>query len=463
VSLRLGAYTRLSADRDGTETATARQRKACEQWAKDHGHKIVGLYRDSDLSGFKRKVIRPDFQRLLLDLDEGKIEGVVVWRTDRFTRRSSEISRFLEMVEGTGRQLFSVTEPFDNSAMGLYMLRAFVNNHEFESAVKAERLRAKFEAKALAGEVGGGGMRPFGFEPDRVTIRESEAEHLRAAVDFILRGGSLYSLAEDWARRGITSPTGKRWAANDLRRVLVKGRICGRREHRGIEVADAEWLPIISVETRDMLKAALAARWSGHTRDFYVRSHLLTGFLECSLCHKRLIAQRHSGVGTYVCVKSAVTGACGKVRVRGAELDDWIGLKTTECLDDPKTRKRLRSAPSTDEARAVADVRALEAKEAELAEQWANDEVTSIGWATARRGVEARLVAARRRLDQVRRARAVATLPVEGMGQGWDKIDIHQKRALIDLVIDRIDVLPVGKGSHRPVKDRVEIAWRQLG
>lgn len=463
MTLRLGAYTRLSKDRNGTETATKRQATAIDKWAKEYGHKIVARYRDSDLSGYKRNVVRPEFQRLLADLDEGVIDGVVVWRTDRFTRQPIEIERFLEMAERNGCQLFSVTEPFDNSTMGFYMLRAFVNNHNFESAVKSDRLKAKAEELALAGKVGNGGVRPFGFEVDRRTLREDEAQLIRDAVAELLAGASLYSIAERWATDGVTTPSGKRWGASELRRVLTSGRVCGMRTHRGAEVAEAEWPAIITVEQRDQLRATLATRWSGATRDHYVRSHLLTGFLECALCGRRLVAQRHNGVSTYVCVKSAVTGACGKVRVRGAELDDHVGRVVTEAWTDGRVTRALRKAPARDERAAMAEVRALEAKEAELADQWAKDELTTAAWTTARRRVEERLGAARRRLDQLRRVKAAATLPVTGMPEAWEALDLHQRRAVIDFAIERIQIRPVGKGSHKPVRERVrptDITWR---
>jgi hypothetical protein len=51
-----------------------------------------------------------------------------------------------------------------------------------------------------------GGARPNGFEPDRVTSRPDEAEHVRDAARRVLAGESLRSIVLDPTRRGILTP-----------------------------------------------------------------------------------------------------------------------------------------------------------------------------------------------------------------------------------------------------------------
>ncbi|MFD5536737.1 recombinase family protein [Streptomyces sp. NPDC127079] len=47
-------------------------------------------YEDNDLSAYKRKTVRPEFRQMLEDLKAGRIDGVVAWDIDRFTRRPRE-------------------------------------------------------------------------------------------------------------------------------------------------------------------------------------------------------------------------------------------------------------------------------------------------------------------------------------------------------------------------------------
>lgn len=56
----------MSKDPDGTQTATSRQRKDCQRLADERGWQVVATYEDADLSGYDKRVVRPDFERMLI-------------------------------------------------------------------------------------------------------------------------------------------------------------------------------------------------------------------------------------------------------------------------------------------------------------------------------------------------------------------------------------------------------------
>jgi site-specific DNA recombinase len=64
------------------------------------------------------------------------------------------------------------------------------------------------EDMARNGQGKGGGSRPFGYDKDRVTIRESEAELIREAATRVLAGEGLRSVVKDFERRGIRTVSG---------------------------------------------------------------------------------------------------------------------------------------------------------------------------------------------------------------------------------------------------------------
>ena len=43
-------------------------------------------YEDVDLSVYDKRLVRPDFERMLADINAGMVDAVLVWRTDRLTR-----------------------------------------------------------------------------------------------------------------------------------------------------------------------------------------------------------------------------------------------------------------------------------------------------------------------------------------------------------------------------------------
>jgi site-specific DNA recombinase len=75
--VKAGIYARISSDREGDNLAVSRQLADCEQLAVRRGWKVVERYVDSDISAYSGKR-RPEYQRLLDDVDAGAVEAVLV-------------------------------------------------------------------------------------------------------------------------------------------------------------------------------------------------------------------------------------------------------------------------------------------------------------------------------------------------------------------------------------------------
>jgi site-specific DNA recombinase len=105
-SLPWGIYARLSDDKGAEQTATARQIADCRRLAADRGWAVAEahVYEDVDLSAFKQ-VRRPEFERLLEDLDAGLLAGVICWKLDRLTRSHRDFERLWEIIERRGAKL----------------------------------------------------------------------------------------------------------------------------------------------------------------------------------------------------------------------------------------------------------------------------------------------------------------------------------------------------------------------
>ena len=74
----------------------------------------------------------------------------------------------------------------------------------YEIDLKADRTRRAQEQAAKDGRRVGG-RRPFGYESDGVTIRESEAEAIRDGARAVLAGEPIAEVAREWNRRKLTT------------------------------------------------------------------------------------------------------------------------------------------------------------------------------------------------------------------------------------------------------------------
>src|SRR5450759_4829995 len=86
--LRCAIYTRKSSE-EGLEqnfNSLDAQREACEAFIASQKHE-------------GGTIERPAFQRLLVDVGEGKIDVVVVYKVDRLTRSLSDFAKIVEIFD----------------------------------------------------------------------------------------------------------------------------------------------------------------------------------------------------------------------------------------------------------------------------------------------------------------------------------------------------------------------------
>jgi site-specific DNA recombinase len=230
--IRTAIYARISSDREGDNLAVSRQLADCEALAGRRGWRVVERYVDSDISAYSGKQ-RPEYLRMLEDIEVGAVEAVVVYHADRLHRHPRELEDFIDLCQRTKTRLATVSGDVDLSTHeGQLIARIQGAVARKESDDKSRRIRRKHEELASAGKVSGGGSRPYGYEPDKRTVRPEEAEMIRDCARRALAGDSLRSICLDLNERGIASAGGKRWSSQTLRRMLMSARISGQREHR---------------------------------------------------------------------------------------------------------------------------------------------------------------------------------------------------------------------------------------
>ena len=96
--VRAGVYARISSDREGDNLAIGRQVADCEALAERRGWTVVERYVDSDMSAYGGKR-RPEYQRLLEEIEAGLIDALVVYHADRLHRHPRELEEFMALCE----------------------------------------------------------------------------------------------------------------------------------------------------------------------------------------------------------------------------------------------------------------------------------------------------------------------------------------------------------------------------
>src|SRR5688572_15529483 len=172
--IRCAIYTRKSSE-EGLEqdfNSLHAQREACSAYILSQASEGWSLlpedYDDGGLSGGTLE--RPALQRLLSDIEAGKIDIVVVYKVDRLTRSLLDFSRLVEAFDKAGVSFVSVTQSFNTTtSMGRLTLNMLLSFAQFEREVTAERIRDKIAASKAKG-MWMGGVCPLGYSPDGRTL-----------------------------------------------------------------------------------------------------------------------------------------------------------------------------------------------------------------------------------------------------------------------------------------------------
>jgi site-specific DNA recombinase len=487
--VRLGIYVRLSfdpekkarkqgreADGHGDEVAKSpeRQEADCRRYADLRGDEVARVYSDLDLSAYTG-IDRPAFEELLADAEAGVIQGILVWRLDRLTRNFDDLQRIWKLINGRGVTLLAVHDSIDTStASGVFMLRTLVAIAEYESAGISLRTRRAKAESARNGLPNPGGMRAFGYTPDKRALVPHEAAAIKEAAERLLDGESLVSIITDFTDRGIRTPRGKDWLPGTLAAVLVNPRIAGLRAYKGEIVADAVWPAIIIREQHErlvLLRKDPTRRWVPRGRR---PQHLLSGMVECARCGERaekngeranrMVNRPEQGRDYYICRKPPLGRGCGAL-VSGRQLDALVVERVFKALDSPEFTEALKG-PRPENAEVARQLEEDEDQLKWLGREMGSDPLRRPAFLEAIYEVETRIRQNRARLARQHRSAALAALPedLDQLKELWEHSwDLDRKRALLAVLIEKVVVQPSTLGSktgRRFDRSRARIVWR---
>jgi site-specific DNA recombinase len=210
-TLRCAIYTRKSTEH-GLElefNSLDAQREACEAYIKSQaslGWKVITQpYDDPAFSGGNLE--RPALQRLLKDIDAGKVDVVVVYKIDRLTRSLADFAKLVEAFDARSISFVAVTQQFNTTtSMGRLTLNVLLSFAQFERELSSERVRDKVAASRRKGKWTGGTV-PLGYEArdKKLVINPTEAETVRTIFRRYVELQSFGRLVTDLDKRGIVT------------------------------------------------------------------------------------------------------------------------------------------------------------------------------------------------------------------------------------------------------------------
>lgn len=472
----VGVYVRISDDTDGDAKGVARQRDDCCALAAVRRWNVVKVYEDNDFSAYQKKVVRPEFERLLGDLHLGVIQGVVVYNLDRFARQPRDLERAIDIYDDRPNYVFATLEgdvnlsTIDGRTMSRIMV-AFANKSSADTGrrVKRKQLELASEGKPH------GGRQPYGWQADGLAVDPEAEKEILAAHKAILTGSRITDIQRDWLERGVapTSRAGKRFRGAErldhktVRRVLTNPALAGVKVYRGDVVLDdqgspvrAAWEPICTQAQLSEVMEALEARRPQQERPgTNAMRYLLSGIARCGACNGPMRGQMRRRAGgdqyqVYLCDRSGFAKGCGKIARMGAPIDHLI--VELVLADQKRAQHTLGLGGWTTEQQrqldaAVDEIEQL--REAYTAKQISISSLLQvIGPLEKERDGLALL---RRRAERESKKTKVA----EHTREAFDALPLERQRALILRSLKAVVVHPQGKGVAKFNPDLIEPVW----
>ena len=368
---RTAIYIRLSREDGNDESYSVtnqkqRLRAYFDSIALEESMVLVEIYIDDGCTGTDSN--RDSFQRMLLDLDEGKINCIIVKDLSRLSRNDWECKRYLQhlfVIKDTRfislelPCLDSYRRPDEIYDLGVTMQSAYNENHCRETSIK---VRGTFNAKRRAGEFIGA-FAPYGYLKDpadkhKFIIDQEVAPIVRDIFHWFVREGmSKSGIVKKLAGMGIPCPTAYKrkngmnyhnpnlcgeplWSTRSLTSILTnqmylghmvqgKQKVKSYKVHTRVNLPEEEWMI-----KKDMHMAIIDEVTFNMAQDLMTRDtrtppksdtlYPFSGYLRCSDCGKAMGRRPTGSLVYYACKTYLTTHKCSRHSIRHDKLEPII-------------------------------------------------------------------------------------------------------------------------------------------
>jgi len=297
--MQTGIYVRVSTEEQAREGFSIRaQQEKLSTYANVMEWDLYKIYADEGISG-KNITDRPAINDMISDIKSKKIENVLVFKVDRLTRSTKDLTELLEIFQENNCAFNSLMESIDTkSASGRMFLKIIGIFAEFERENIAERVKLGFEKKAREGYSLSTYCPSYGYNRENGNnvqeINEEEAEIVKEMFDMYLnQDKSFVGIASELNIRKVPSKMGKFWHAKTVQRMLCNPNYIGKVRHcinddeRYFE-AEGRHEGFIDEELYNKAQAKMG----NNTTKAYTKrpreENYFSGVMECALCGRKL-------------------------------------------------------------------------------------------------------------------------------------------------------------------------------
>lgn len=364
----VGGYIRVSTERQVEGYSIEGQITQIEQYCRFNGYELVDIYADRGISG--KSMNRPELQRMLNDAKNGKLDCVMVYKTNRLARNTSDLLTIVEELHRQNVEFFSLSERIEvKNSTGKLMLQILASFSEFERNTILENIYIGQHQRALEGYYQGN--LPLGYNniPDNkkeLMINQHEANIVKYIFESYAKGHGYRKIANALNHKGYVTKKGNPFSISAITYILSNPFYIGKiqfakykdwneKRRKGLNdkpvIAQGKHSPIISQDLWDkvqMRKKQIKEKPQVHGKG----TNLLTGIIRCPQCGAAMAASNTTNTlkdGTkkriryYSCSNFRNKGSkvCSANSVRADVIEKYVMDQILEIVKSDKVIKQV--------------------------------------------------------------------------------------------------------------------------
>ncbi|EGQ4070973.1 recombinase family protein [Staphylococcus pseudintermedius] len=364
----VGGYIRVSTERQVEDYSIEGQITQIEKYCQFNGYELVDIYADRGISG--KSMNRPELQRMLNDAKNGKLDCVMVYKTNRLARNTSDLLTIVEELHRQNVEFFSLSERMEvKNSTGKLMLQILASFSEFERNTILENIYNRQHQRALEGYYQGN--LPLGYNniPDNkkeLMINQHEANIVKYIFESYAKGHGYRKIANALNHKGYVTKKGNPFSISAITYILSNPFYIGKiqfakykdwneKRRKGLNdnpvIAEGKHAPIISQELWDKVqsrKKQVSQKPQVHGKG----TNLLTSLIFCEKCGATYAASTTTNTlkdGTkkriryYSCsnFRNKESKVCSANSVRADVIEKYVMDQILEIVKSDKVLKQV--------------------------------------------------------------------------------------------------------------------------
>ncbi len=215
-----GVYIRVSTEDQAREGfSLGEQEEKLLQLCNFKELEVYKVYKDSGISA-KDMEHRPQFQAMLKDMKEGKINYIVAYKLDRITRSVRDLEELISVLEQYNCFLLCDRDDVNTStANGRFFVRMLTVLSQLEIEIVSERTKFGLNGAIKSGHIPG--QRPFGYtksEDKKMIVDNATRPYVEKIFDMYLEGKSFQQIANYFKENNIYPK--KKWRDTTIQKII---------------------------------------------------------------------------------------------------------------------------------------------------------------------------------------------------------------------------------------------------